>query len=54
MPILLPERVLPIRGFNVPSALPTHLSPLIVWPALALGLAALYVGVRSARTEPSS
>ena len=51
MPILLPERILPIRGFNVPSALPTHLSPLLVWLPLAVGLSAVYVAVRSERAE---
>lgn len=41
VPVLLPERLLPIRGFNVPSELATHLSPWLVWPPLLLGIALL-------------
>jgi membrane protease YdiL (CAAX protease family) len=41
VPVLLPERVLAIHGFNVPSALATHLSPWLVWPPLVLGLGLL-------------
>jgi len=51
LPVLLPERVLPIRGFNVPSALATHLPPWLVWPPLAVGIAALFVAARLERTE---
>ncbi len=38
MPVLLPERILPITGFNVPSATPTHLSPALALSGLALGV----------------
>jgi membrane protease YdiL (CAAX protease family) len=41
VPVLLPERVLAIRGFNVPSPETTHITPWLVWPAAALGLAFL-------------
>jgi len=41
VPVLLPERLLPIHGFNIPSALPSHLPPWLVWPPLLLGLALL-------------
>jgi len=41
VPVLLPERLIAIRGFNVPSALATHLSPWLVWPPLLLGIALL-------------
>ncbi len=37
MPVLLPERVLPITGFNVPSATPTHLPPVLALGGLLLG-----------------
>jgi membrane protease YdiL (CAAX protease family) len=46
VPVLLPERVLPIAGFNVPSELPTHLPPWLVWPPLAVGLALLAIARR--------
>lgn len=46
VPVLLPERVLPIHGFNVPSALAEHLSPWLVWPPLAIGLALLALAHR--------
>jgi membrane protease YdiL (CAAX protease family) len=46
VPILLPERLLPIHGFNIPSALATHLSPWLVWPPLALGLGLLAMARR--------
>jgi membrane protease YdiL (CAAX protease family) len=42
LPLLLPERALPIRGFNVPSEAPTHLPGLLLWPAIALALCAFY------------
>jgi membrane protease YdiL (CAAX protease family) len=38
VPVLLPERLLPIRGFNVPSAVPEHLPHWLIWPPLAVGL----------------
>jgi uncharacterized protein len=41
MPLLVPERVLPIPGFNVPSEAATHLAPSLLWPTLALAVAAL-------------
>ncbi|MDB4975382.1 MAG: Abortive infection protein [Myxococcaceae bacterium] len=41
VPVLLPERVLPVHGFNVPSLLVTHLSPWLVWPPLLVGLGLL-------------
>jgi membrane protease YdiL (CAAX protease family) len=41
VPVLLPERLVPIEGFNIPSPLATHLSPWLVWPPLLLGLALL-------------
>lgn len=41
VPVLLPERLLPIRGFNVPSALADHLPAWLVWPPLLLGLGLL-------------
>ncbi len=43
VPVLLPERVLPIHGFNVPSAHVTHLPPWLVWPLLVVGLGLLAV-----------
>lgn len=43
VPVLLPEHVLALPGFNVPSDTPAHLSPWLVVPTLvgALGLLAL-------------
>lgn len=41
VPVLLPETLLPIRGFNVPSELPQHLPSWLVLPALALGICLL-------------
>lgn len=41
VPVLLPERLIAVRGFNVPSVLATHLSPWLVWPPLFAGLALL-------------
>jgi membrane protease YdiL (CAAX protease family) len=35
VPVLLPERVLPIRGLNVPTTDPVHLAPWLVWVPLA-------------------
>lgn len=46
VPVLLPERVLPIRGFNVPSEAAVHLPHYLVWPPLLLGLALLAVARR--------
>ena len=40
-PVLLPERLVPLHGFNVPSTFATHLSPWLVWPPLLVGLALL-------------
>ncbi len=37
MPVLLPESLVPIRGFNVPSVVPLHLPPLLVVSALGVG-----------------
>jgi len=37
MPVLLPERLFPLRGFNVPSVEPTHLGLWLVLPTLLLG-----------------
>ena len=41
VPVLLPESLIALHGFNVPSLLATHLSPWLVWPPLALGCALL-------------
>src|SRR5262249_40217464 len=41
VPVLLPEHLVAIHGFNVPSPQPSHLTPWIVWPAAALGLTLL-------------
>jgi membrane protease YdiL (CAAX protease family) len=38
LPVLLPERVLPIPGFNLPSAVPQHLPHWLVWPPLLAAL----------------
>lgn len=46
VPVLLPERVLPIAGFNVPSENAVHLPPWLVWPPLLVGLALLAVARR--------
>ncbi|MET0344055.1 MAG: CPBP family intramembrane glutamic endopeptidase [Polyangiales bacterium] len=51
LPVLIPERALPVEGFNVPSAAATHLAPWLVWPPLAVGVALLFV---AARLEPAS
>ena len=45
VPVLLPERLLAVHGFNVPSMSATHLPPALVWPPLLVGLA-LLVSVR--------
>ena len=50
LPVLIPERALPIEGFNVPSAAAAHLPPWMVWPPLLVGLALL---VWAARLEPT-
>ncbi len=42
VPVLLPEHVLAIRGFNVPSVDVEHLPPYLVWPPLALGSLLLF------------
>jgi membrane protease YdiL (CAAX protease family) len=41
VPVLLPESVLPIHGFNVPSELPEHLPAALVLPSLLLGICLL-------------
>ena len=41
VPVLLPERVLPIRGLNVPTTEVVHLPPLLVWIPLALAIGLL-------------
>lgn len=46
VPVLLPERVLPIHGFNVPSEAATHLPHWLVWPPLLLALALLAMARR--------
>jgi membrane protease YdiL (CAAX protease family) len=46
VPILLPERVLPIAGFNVPSESASHLPAWLVWPPLLAGLALLALARR--------
>ncbi|HEX5656874.1 MAG TPA: CPBP family intramembrane glutamic endopeptidase, partial [Polyangiales bacterium] len=46
VPVLIPERVWPIAGFNVPSENVVHLSPWLVWPPLVLGLALLALAQR--------
>lgn len=46
VPVLIPERVLPIHGFNVPSAAVTHLPHWLVWPPLLVGLALLAMARR--------
>ncbi len=37
MPVLLPERLFPVRGFNVPSIVPLHLPMLLVLSSLGVG-----------------
>lgn len=46
VPVLIPEHVLPIRGFNVPSELAVHLPAYLVWPPLVCGLGLLAVAQR--------
>lgn len=43
VPVLLPERLIAIHGFNVPSEQPEHLPWWLVWPPLFLGLYLLWV-----------
>jgi membrane protease YdiL (CAAX protease family) len=43
VPVLLPERLIAIHGFNVPSEQPEHLPWWLVWPPLLLGLFLLWV-----------
>lgn len=38
VPVLLPEHVLAVRGFNVPSVAAEHLPHSLVWPPLVIGL----------------
>jgi membrane protease YdiL (CAAX protease family) len=40
-PVLLPESLVPVHGFNVPSELPEHLPVWLVLPCLALGICLL-------------
>jgi membrane protease YdiL (CAAX protease family) len=42
LPLLLPESLIPIRGFNVPTEAPSHLEAWLVWPPLALACLAFY------------
>jgi membrane protease YdiL (CAAX protease family) len=46
VPVLVPEHLLAIRGFNVPSVDTEHLAPYLVWPPLALGLLLLFAARR--------
>jgi membrane protease YdiL (CAAX protease family) len=46
VPILIPEHLVPIAGFNVPSEQVVHLPAWLVWPPLALGLALLALARR--------
>lgn len=41
VPVLLPEHLVAIRGFNVPTPEPAHLAPWLVVPASVLGLVLL-------------
>jgi membrane protease YdiL (CAAX protease family) len=41
VPVLLPESVWPIHGFNVPSETPQHLPPWLVLPLLSLAVCLL-------------
>lgn len=43
VPVLLPEQLIAIPGFNVPSEQPEHLPWWLVWPPLILGLYLLWV-----------
>jgi len=52
VPVLLPEHVLPVRGFNVPSVAAEHLPHALIWPPLLAGLALLFVVKRCAEREP--
>jgi membrane protease YdiL (CAAX protease family) len=51
MPILVPERVLPMSGFNVPSAVPQHLPVWLVVVTLVLGLGLLSWATRIEYTQ---
>jgi membrane protease YdiL (CAAX protease family) len=53
VPVLVPEHVLAIRGFNVPSAMATHLPAWLVWPPLVAGLALLAVAWRIEYARPA-
>ncbi|MDB4990067.1 MAG: Abortive infection protein [Myxococcaceae bacterium] len=46
VPIVLPESLIAVHGFNVPSLSPTHLSPWLVWPPLFAGLGLLATVLR--------
>jgi membrane protease YdiL (CAAX protease family) len=49
VPVLLPEHLLAIRGFNVPTVDTEHLAPYLVWPPLALGLLLVFAAHRLER-----
>jgi membrane protease YdiL (CAAX protease family) len=55
VPVLLPESLMPIHGFNVPSELPEHLPAWLVLPCLGLGICLLLavqrIEARSTRHE---
>lgn len=51
VPVLLPERVISVRGFNVPSVAPEHLPHSLVWPPLVVGLLLLVAVWRIQSTE---
>lgn len=46
VPVLLPEHVVAVRGFNVPTEELVHLPAYLVWPPLVLGLGLLAVAQR--------
>ena len=51
VPVLLPEQLLPISGFNVPSATPSHLVHWLVWPPLLLAAVLLASASRVEQRE---
>lgn len=54
VPVLLPEYLIPIRGFNVPSVAVEHLPPYLVWPPLIAGLALLFAVRRVESAAPEA
>ncbi|MFT3928043.1 MAG: CPBP family intramembrane metalloprotease [Myxococcales bacterium] len=46
VPVLLPEHLVAVRGFNVPSLTTDHLPHYLVWPPLLLGLGLLFAITR--------